>query len=234
MFGSLWPMFPHAQGFHLKTSTRPDLLARLARGDVNMPGFDGFPIEKQVPETLFEAAVYRLLRSEPDIRASYLLYYRPPKQSPGPTPSIPRNLNGRRLFVFERAAGCNNVWDGLNSKGKVRRMSFTSFLLSSTFLTVPSSISSISWLISARLCSATILRSTSRPDIFTIAFSVSSQTPSICLLLLRANFGFMCWNQKSRQQSGTKAIWLVGRMTRKRWGLLLWERSILSYARSPW
>ncbi|KAL8883680.1 MAG: hypothetical protein Q9215_008095, partial [Flavoplaca cf. flavocitrina] len=106
------------KGSNNYTSSRPDLLARLARGDVNMPGFDGFPIEKQVPEALFEAAVYTLLRSEPDIRASHLLYYRPPKQNPGPRPSIPRNLNGRRLFVFERAAGCNNVWDGLNAKGK--------------------------------------------------------------------------------------------------------------------
>ncbi|KAL8895229.1 MAG: hypothetical protein Q9207_008252, partial [Kuettlingeria erythrocarpa] len=105
-------------GFHLKTSNRPDLLARLARGDVNMPDFDGFPIEKQVPEALFEAAVYRLLRSEPEIRASHLLYYRAPKQNPGPRLSTPRNLNGRRLFVFERAEGGNNVWDDLNANGK--------------------------------------------------------------------------------------------------------------------
>ncbi|KAI4280128.1 MAG: hypothetical protein L6R35_005971 [Caloplaca aegaea] len=97
---------------------RPDLLARLARGDVNMPGFDGFPIERQIPEALFEAAVYRLLRSEPEIRASHLLYYRPPKQNPGPRLSIPRNLNGRRLFVFERAPGCNNMWYTLNEKAK--------------------------------------------------------------------------------------------------------------------
>ncbi|KAL8726661.1 MAG: hypothetical protein Q9166_006583, partial [cf. Caloplaca sp. 2 TL-2023] len=97
----------------------PDLVARLARGDVNMPDFDGFPIEKQVPEALFEAAVYELLRSEPDIRASHLLYYHAPKQYPGPRLTIPRNINGRRLFVFERAEGENNVWDDLNADGKL-------------------------------------------------------------------------------------------------------------------
>ncbi|KAL8755704.1 MAG: hypothetical protein Q9184_004719 [Pyrenodesmia sp. 2 TL-2023] len=105
-------------GFHLKTSSGPDLLARLARGDVNMPDFDGFPVEKQAPEAWFEAAVYKLLRSEPDIRASHMLYFRAPKRNPGPRLSIPRNLNGRRLFVFEMAAGCNNVWAGLNANGK--------------------------------------------------------------------------------------------------------------------
>ncbi|KAI4232553.1 MAG: hypothetical protein LQ349_004933 [Xanthoria aureola] len=107
-------------GFHLETLSKPDLVARLARGDVNMPDVDGFPIEKQVPEALFEAAVYKLLHSEPEIRASHLLYYRVPKQDSGPRLNIPRNLNGRRLFVFARAEGYNNVWDDLNADGKSR------------------------------------------------------------------------------------------------------------------
>ena len=46
------------KGFHLKLSHRPDIVARLACGDVNMPNFDGFPIEVQVPEARFEVAVY--------------------------------------------------------------------------------------------------------------------------------------------------------------------------------
>lgn len=29
-------------GLHLKLSNRPDIIARVARGDVNIPGFDGF------------------------------------------------------------------------------------------------------------------------------------------------------------------------------------------------
>jgi hypothetical protein len=58
-----------AQGFHVKLSNRPDMVARLARGDVNMPNYDGFPIHVQVPEVKFEVAVNKLLRSEPNIFA---------------------------------------------------------------------------------------------------------------------------------------------------------------------
>ncbi|KAL8948477.1 MAG: hypothetical protein Q9222_005336 [Ikaeria aurantiellina] len=103
------------EGLHLKTSSGRDLVARLARGDVNMPDFDGFPVEQQVLEVEFEAAVYRLLGSEAPIRASHLLYYRAPKQNPGSRLSFPLNLNGRRLFVFDKAQGCNNVWDVLSA-----------------------------------------------------------------------------------------------------------------------
>lgn len=60
-------------GFHLKLSNRPDIVARLARGDVNMPDYGGFPVHVQVLEVKFEAAVYELLRSEPNILASRLL-----------------------------------------------------------------------------------------------------------------------------------------------------------------
>ena len=49
------------QGLHLRSSDGRDIVAHLARGDVNMPDFDGFPIESQIPEVKFEAAAYRLL-----------------------------------------------------------------------------------------------------------------------------------------------------------------------------
>jgi hypothetical protein len=106
-------------GFHVKTSSKGDLVARIARGDVNMPDFDGFSIEKQVPEVLFEAAVYKLLADQPKIRASHLLYFRTPIQQPGPRLSIPSDISGRRLFVFERAEGVNNVWEELDARSKV-------------------------------------------------------------------------------------------------------------------
>lgn len=96
------------------------MVARLARGDVNMPDFDGFTIDKQVPEALFEAATYNLLRTEPDIQASRLLYYRVPVQHPGPKLGKPLDLSGRRLLVFERAEGVNNVWEDLSANSKVR------------------------------------------------------------------------------------------------------------------
>ncbi|MCJ1463902.1 hypothetical protein MMC07_002511 [Pseudocyphellaria aurata] len=105
-------------GFHFKASNRPDMVARLARGDVNMPDFEGFPIEWQASEVLFEAATYKLLRSESDIRASHLLYYRVPVQHLGPRLSVPVDLTGRRLFVFERAEGENNVWKDLSAHSK--------------------------------------------------------------------------------------------------------------------
>lgn len=95
------------------------MVARLARGDVNMPDFDGFPVNKQAAEALFEAATYELLRPEFDIRASHLLYHRAPIQHPGPRLAIPLDLTGRRLFVFERAEGVNNVWEILSANSKV-------------------------------------------------------------------------------------------------------------------
>ncbi|POR33051.1 Uncharacterized protein TPAR_06751 [Tolypocladium paradoxum] len=103
-------------GFHFKLSNRPDIVARLARGDVNMPNYDGFPIHVQIPEVKFEAAVYELLRSEPSILASRLLYYRVPLQYIGPRLGRPQDIAGRRLLVFERAEGENNVWHDLSSE----------------------------------------------------------------------------------------------------------------------
>ncbi|ERS97015.1 hypothetical protein HMPREF1624_06342 [Sporothrix schenckii ATCC 58251] len=90
-------------GFHIRLSNRADIVARLALGDCNMPNFDGFPIDVQIPEVKFEAAVYKLLRAEPNILASRLLYYRSPLQRTGPRLDLPKDIVGRRLFVFERA-----------------------------------------------------------------------------------------------------------------------------------
>ncbi|OBT50119.1 hypothetical protein VE04_09164 [Pseudogymnoascus sp. 24MN13] len=106
-------------GFHFKLSNRPDVIARLARGDVNMPDFDGFPIDKQIPEAKFEVAAYELLQSEPQILASHLLYHRIPVQHASPRIHIPRDILGRRLFVFERAQGENNAFKALSHEEKV-------------------------------------------------------------------------------------------------------------------
>ncbi|KAH6628786.1 3-hydroxybutyryl-CoA dehydratase [Chaetomium tenue] len=101
-------------GFHLKLSNGMDVVARLARGDVNMPGYDGAPIHFQVPEVIFEAAVYVLLQSEPGILASRLLHYRLPVQHEGPKLDRPKDITGRRLLVFQRAVGEARVWECLN------------------------------------------------------------------------------------------------------------------------
>jgi hypothetical protein len=107
------------------------MVARIARGDVNMPGFDGFAIERQIAEVLFEAATYELLRNQSEIRASCLLYHRAPVQHVGPRLGVPSDLSGRRLFVFQRAEGVNNVWEELSADEKVRPYTLP-YLLSST------------------------------------------------------------------------------------------------------
>ncbi|KAI0863364.1 3-hydroxybutyryl-CoA dehydratase [Xylaria cubensis] len=101
-------------GIHFKLSNGLDIVARLARGDVNMPDFDGFPIHVQVPEVKFEAEMYQLLQSEPDILASRLLYYRVPVQYEGPKLEHPKDIAGRRLLVFQKIEGENNLWYTLN------------------------------------------------------------------------------------------------------------------------
>jgi len=109
-----------AQGFHFKLSNRPDIIARLARGDVNMPDYEGFPVDVQVSEVTFEAATYQLLRSAPGILASRLLYHRIPVLYAGPRRDIPQDITGRRLLIFEKAEGENNVWRDLSPEEKVR------------------------------------------------------------------------------------------------------------------
>ena len=109
-----------AQGFYFKLSDQTSIVARLARGDVNMPNYDGFPLDVQVPEVKFEVAAYELLRSEPNILASRLLYHRIPVQHAGPRLVLPQDIAGRRIFLFERAEGENNVWADLSPAGKVR------------------------------------------------------------------------------------------------------------------
>lgn len=121
----------------MKLSNGIDVVARLARGDVNMPGYDGFPIHVQVPEAQFEAEVYDLLQSEPNILASRLLYYRIPIKHEGPSIGRPKDIAGRRLFLFQRSEGDNNVWRTLSPAQMVR--SFNQ-LLSILKLTVSSSL----------------------------------------------------------------------------------------------
>lgn len=96
-----------------------DVVARLARGDVNMPDFDGFPIHVQVPQVKFEVEVYELLQSEPRVLASRLLYHRIPVQYEGPRLDHPKDIAGRRLLVFQRTEGENNVWYCLSPTQKV-------------------------------------------------------------------------------------------------------------------
>ncbi|WEW58894.1 hypothetical protein PRK78_004362 [Emydomyces testavorans] len=122
-----------AQGVHLKLSNQQDVVARLARDDANMPDFDGCPVERQALEGEFEVAVYNLLRSEPNILVSRLLYYRVPVQHVGPRLDLPQDIAGRHLFLFERAEGHNNVWGDLNSEQRAYLLSRAAHIRASLF-----------------------------------------------------------------------------------------------------
>lgn len=110
------------QGFHIKLSNQLEIVARLSRGDINMPNFSGFPIESQVAEVNFEASVYMLLRSEPRIMVSRLLYHRIPVEHVELAHSLdhpPLDIAGRRLFLFERSEGEKDVWRELSPDEQV-------------------------------------------------------------------------------------------------------------------
>lgn len=85
-----------------------------------MPNFSGFPIESQVAEVNFEVAVYRLLRSEPRIMVSRLLYHRIPVEHVGHNLDPPQDITGRRLFLFEKSEGEKDVWRELSPDEQVR------------------------------------------------------------------------------------------------------------------
>lgn len=107
----------------MKLSSGQNIVARLSRGDVNMPNYEGFPIHRQISEVQFEAAVYQLLQSESNGFTSRLLYYRIPMLHEGDRHCIPQDIAGRRLFLFERAEGENNVWHDLSPEEKVLSLS---------------------------------------------------------------------------------------------------------------
>lgn len=107
------------KGIHIKLFNEMEIVARLARGDVNMPDFDGFPIDVQVAEVKFEVEIYKLLLPEPDILVSRLLYHRIPKLHEGPKLERPKDIAGRRLLVFQRSEGENNVWHTLKPDQQV-------------------------------------------------------------------------------------------------------------------
>jgi hypothetical protein len=112
----------NVQGLYVKLSDQRDIVARMSLANVNMPDFDGCPFQEQVSTVKFEAAVYKLLRSEPDILVAYPLYHRIPVQHPSPRLNIPQDIAGRSLFLFERTAGGENenLWNEIGSEGKVR------------------------------------------------------------------------------------------------------------------
>ncbi|KAL4916462.1 hypothetical protein BDW62DRAFT_202616 [Aspergillus aurantiobrunneus] len=106
-------------GIHLQLDNQPDILVGLGHSDVNMPNFDGFPVDVQATEARIEAAVYSLLQREETIPVSPLLYHRLPVLHPAPRSDRPRDLAGRRLYSFQRPQGRDNVRRALSPAQKV-------------------------------------------------------------------------------------------------------------------
>ncbi|KAI0107227.1 3-hydroxybutyryl-CoA dehydratase [Nemania sp. FL0031] len=122
-------------GFHMKLSNQPDIVARLARGDINMPNFDGFPVQSQVAEIKFEAATYELLLSKSSIPVSRLLYHRIPLEHDGPRPRLdfPSDITGRRLLLFEKAEGGNIQWSSISQEEKSHLLAHSATIRASLF-----------------------------------------------------------------------------------------------------
>ena len=78
------------------------------------------PTHVQISEAQFEVAVYKLFSPVSQILASHLLYHRIPVQYPTPRVHLPQDITGRRLFLFQRAQGENNIWHDLSEEQKVR------------------------------------------------------------------------------------------------------------------
>ncbi|KAF7290529.1 hypothetical protein MIND_01292800 [Mycena indigotica] len=99
-------------GMHLVLENAQNLLARIARIDINWLTYDDKDelVNQQISDVEFESAVYRLLVQYPNIKAANLLYSRPPRYSNniGTTPS--GDVQGRALFLFHKTEGVNNVW----------------------------------------------------------------------------------------------------------------------------
>lgn len=164
-----------------------------------MPNYDGFPIHVQIPEVKFEVAVYELLRSEPNIFASRLLYYRIPLQHVDPRPDRPKDIMGRRLLVFERAEGEKNIWRHLSLEQRVScvRYLFRSLPISFRPAFLPN------LLVSAHHYSTSNSRSTS--PLFGSANASSSRSPDRFLFPLhpRASSVLPFSRPRSKRQSGT-------------------------------
>ncbi|KAG6899431.1 hypothetical protein C0993_010339 [Termitomyces sp. T159_Od127] len=120
-------------GFHMKLSNSLDILARLARGDVNMPHYAGFPFELQGPEAEFEVETFKLLRSDPIFVVPRMLYYRLPVQNTEPRLSIPKDIAGRRLYVFERTEGEKNIWNELGPDDKAHLLTQVAHIRAALF-----------------------------------------------------------------------------------------------------
>lgn len=103
-----------------------------------MPKYGGDYLSELSDDT-FQAMIYELLRSEPNILVSRLDYNRPTCKKDHPPLDYPQDITGRGLFLFTRARGVNNVWHELTDAGKVSNSHQQSALPISIYLIKSSS-----------------------------------------------------------------------------------------------
>jgi hypothetical protein len=149
-------------------------------------------------------ATYELLRSQPNILASRLLYHRIPVQYISPRLDLPQDIAGHHLFLFERAEGEKNTWQGLSPEQKVHiyisnlfysiQFNYTNLLSRPAFL--------LSQLGSAYHYSISISRWTS--PLFSSANASLNRSQNCFPFLLppHASFALLFLYPRSKRQSG--------------------------------
>lgn len=98
-------------------SNGEEILARLAKSDINEPYAKSLPIPMKISEAEYEVALYEVLYPESDIRLAALLSNRIPQMHE--EDAQPKDILGRRLCVFEAPEGEKNVWWDLGPEDKV-------------------------------------------------------------------------------------------------------------------
>jgi len=175
------------------------LVARLSRGDVNMPRYDGSTMDFLLQELQFEVDACALVQRVPAIIASRIVDYRAPVQSAAPRFDMPKDIAGRRLMIFEKGEGEHNVWRNLSPDAKVHEPVLFPFCFPPVFWSSLVFVSSVlrppcflRQLESAGPCSPSIYQPIlQRPG-------SSRESSTLCprsfpsRSLLRASFGLQC------------------------------------------
>lgn len=102
-------------------SNGEEILARLGHRDVNTLDSLNHPVENQLSDAKFEAALYEVLLPESsEIKVAPLLYNRIPRVVSEPSSYDPTDILGRRFCVFEAPEGTPQEWHDLEAEDKVR------------------------------------------------------------------------------------------------------------------
>lgn len=108
------------QALWCKLSNGEEILACLGHSDVNKPDSESYPVDIQLSDARYEAALHEVLSPESsEIKVAPLLYHRVPQIVPGPSSQDPTDILGRRFCVFKAPQGNSSAWEGLDTEEKV-------------------------------------------------------------------------------------------------------------------